>query len=109
MDFVQGGKAPAPLPHEPPSPVFPTLVTANWCPLSRAAGAFWIEAAGSARRRLRLLDAASREGVRFMAAMGVAGVPCMVLSPSLLIYGLDMSRSEAAAALTNIPETADAI
>lgn len=106
---MQGGREPALRPRESPYQVFPTLLTADWCPLSRAAGAFWIEAAGSARRRLRLLDAASREGIRFMAAMGVAGVPCLVLSPSSMIYGLDISRAEAAAVLKNTPETADVL
>lgn len=83
----------------PPSQAYPTLVTATWCPLSRAAGAFWREAAHIADSRLRLLLVDSAEGHRVVAAHNVAGTPCLILSPTETIHGLDLSRAEAAALL----------
>lgn len=108
LAFVRGGESAPPRHHGQPCEAYPTLVTANWCPLSRAARSFWAEAANAAGRKLRILDASSGEGVRFMAAMGIHGVPCLVLSPATRLYGLEHSRSEAASILKHHPEVADA-
>jgi len=104
LSFAEGNLA-THLPHVgSPSGAYPTLLAADWCPLSKAAGAFWKEAAHIAGSRLRLLTIDSEEGVRLATTENIAGVPCLVLSPTRRFYGLDLSRSEATELLSRHTE-----
>ncbi len=76
--------------------VFPTLFASDWCPQSQASRCFWQEAADMAGCRLRTLDADTSEGRRMMLRSDVAGVPCLLVSPSRRIYGIPMSLTRAA-------------
>lgn len=77
-------------------PLYPTLFAAAWCPQSQATRRFWQEAAGIANCPLRVLDADSREGTRQMLRLGLAGVPCLMASPTRFVYGTPASLTRAA-------------
>ncbi|BBD07168.1 thioredoxin family protein [Desulfovibrio ferrophilus] len=108
LRFIDGECVIPQLYPEAASRIFPTLITADWCPLSKAAGAFWKEAAHMAGCRLRILQIDSDEGRRVATEENIAGVPCLVLSTSLHVYGLSLSRSDAAALLRREAEIAHA-
>lgn len=74
---------------------FPLLVTANWCPYTSTAKDFWNEAAQAVGTTVTTVDAESEEGLEFMVSASVAGVPCLVLAPDRLFYGLGYGASEA--------------
>jgi glutaredoxin len=74
---------------------FPILVTATWCPYTLPAKNFWNKAAESVGLDLKVVDAESEEGSQVISSVKVAGVPCLVIEPDHLIYGIQWSASEA--------------
>jgi hypothetical protein len=81
----------------PPGPLgdLPVLVTAEWCLYTVPVARSWQEVAGALGVRLRILDAESDDGGRFMDAAEVAGVPCTVGGPGRLIYGFPPAALDA--------------
>jgi len=75
--------------------IYPTLVTAKWCPYTFTAIKFWEEAATAVRLPLRVFYAGIEDGDKIVAAAHVAGVPCLIANPKTLHYGLNMNLSEA--------------
>lgn len=71
------------------------LVTADCCPFTVPVARAWQKAARGAEVPLRVLDAESDEGERFMDAAEVAGVPCAVAGPGRLLYGYPPPSVEA--------------
>lgn len=78
---------------------FPILVTSNWCPYTLTAKNFWYEAADSVGLDLKVVDAESQEGSQLIASVKVGGVPCLIIKPDHMIYGLQLAALEAKALL----------
>lgn len=74
---------------------FPLLVTANWCPFTSSANDFWNEVAQTVGTTLTTVDAESEDGLQVMVSASVAGVPCLIVAPDRLFYGLGYNASEA--------------
>jgi glutaredoxin len=81
---------------------FPLLVSANWCPFTSAAKDFWNEAAQAFGTTLTTVDAQSEEGAQVIISAGIAGVPCLVVAPDRLFYGLWYDASDAKSLLKGL-------
>jgi hypothetical protein len=75
--------------------IYPTLVTAQWCPYTMPAIRVWEEAASFVGLHLRVFYAGTIEGDEIIATANVAGVPCLIANPKTLYYGLDINSFEA--------------
>ena len=79
--------------------IYPTLVTAEWCPYTLQAMKFWEQVASSIGLSLRVFYATTKDGDEIIATANVAGVPCLIANQKTLYYGLDMNFSEASSFL----------
>src|SRR5262245_54024355 len=75
---------------------FPILITGPWCPFTVPAEPFWRQAAHRCGLKLREVSADSDEGASIIDTAGVAGVPCVMAAPGRLLYGYQLSPSQAA-------------
>ena len=75
--------------------IYPTLITAKWCPYTLPAISLWKEATSSVGLALRVSYAGLEDGDKIVTAKHVAGVPCLIANQKTLHYGLNINLSEA--------------
>lgn len=95
INHIDGKSVTFPEMNKEANVIYPTLITAKWCPYTLPAIKLWEEAAAYVGVPLRVFYAGTEDGDEIIATANVAGVSCLIANPKTLHYGLDINSSEA--------------
>lgn len=95
VNHINGKSVTFPKINKEATVIYPTLVTAKWCPYTIPAIRLWEEAAAFIELPLKVYYAGTVDGDEIIATANVAGVPCLIANPQKVYYGLDINLSEA--------------